>query len=139
MLASGYIISILQWKVKSMPVFADFLVSLPAGTLILMSLLTLGTLLRRGSFFAPWMDAAALLLAALTVGILLRLIRPRRASLTALLSGGVAAGLLLTLRFSAAPGDVYNPLVFGFLGAGLAWLFTLLGAQISLRKQSSQE
>jgi|GEM_PF-1849213 len=135
MLASRYIISILQWKVKPMPIFTDFLVSLPAGTLILMSVLTTGTLLRQGKIFAPWMDLAALIAAALVVGAFLRLIRPSRASLTALFSGGISAGLLLYLRWSAAPGDAYNPLVFGGLGAVTAWLFTLLGAQIRLRRQ----
>jgi len=113
-----------------MPIFADFLVSLPGGTLIFMSVLLFGTLLRRLSFFAPWMDLPALALAAFAVGALLRLIRPSRASLTALFSGLVTVAFLVYLRFNAHPSDAYNPLTFGWPGMLTVFFCVLAGARI---------
>lgn len=118
-----------------MPIFADFLVSLPAGTVIFMSVLLFGTLLRRLTFFAPWMDLLPLTFAALLVGALLRLIRPSRASLTALFAGLVAAGYFFYLRLNARPGEAFNPLIFGTPGALLAVLSAVLGARITLLRR----
>lgn len=118
-----------------MPILTDFLVSLPAGTVLFMSVLLFGTLLRRLAFFAPWMDLLPLILFALLVGALLRLIRPSRASLTALFAGLVTAAYFLYLRFNAHPGDAFNPLIFGAPGALLALLGVVAGAQITLLRK----
>ncbi|GAB4501810.1 MAG: hypothetical protein Fur0035_13540 [Anaerolineales bacterium] len=120
-----------------MPIFADFLVSLPAGTVIFMSVLLFGTLLRRLAFFAPWMDLLPLIAFAALVGALLRLIRPSRASLTALFAGLVTSALLGYLRLNARPGDAFNPLVFGAPGMILTLLAVLSGARLRLLRKSA--
>ena len=114
----------------------DILVGLPAGTLVFMSTMMFGALLRRIPGYPDWLDLLVLAIDAAIVGGLVRLSRASRAVPTALAAGFFAAATLLYLRLSAQSGDTYSAWLFGAPGILLSLLIPPLAARYFLANRA---
>jgi membrane protease YdiL (CAAX protease family) len=80
-----------------------------------------------------WVVLGQLAAAALLVGAVLGFGRPRRAVLEPATAGTCAALILLAFRLRLAPGETFNPLVFGWPGMVLVAGLTPLGGWLGAR------
>jgi hypothetical protein len=123
---------------KPLTLLSNIFIGLPGGALIFMGMLMFNAVL--GLLFptGAWTMLGLLCLAALIVGLLARLARPVNGFGAALASGVVAAGILLTLWLTSAPGSGNASVVFGPVGMAAAIAFSTFGGWFfsRLRKRS---
>ncbi|MEZ0396721.1 MAG: hypothetical protein ABWK53_09880 [Anaerolineales bacterium] len=122
---------------KSQAILSYVITGLPGGCLILMGMLLFNALLSEVTPVGQWTRLLLLCLTALTVGLLARWTRPYHGLGTAVVAGLVAAGFILFLWLSAAPGSQAE-VVFGPLGMLAAAVFSTLGGWILPRLKKSK-
>ncbi|KAF0106632.1 MAG: hypothetical protein FD146_2431 [Anaerolineaceae bacterium] len=124
---------------KNLPtLLSNIFIGIPGGALIFMGMLmfnaVLGLLVPAGA----WTMLAMLCFTSLVVGLLARLARPVNGFGAAVASGVVAAGIILYLWLTSAPGTGNASAVFGPVGMAAAIAFSTFGGWIfpRLRKRS---
>jgi predicted permease len=114
---------------KLKELLASMLVGLPGGCLIFMGMLMFNALLGLLAPTSQWTMLGILCFTSLVVGLLARWMRPYRGLGSAVAAGLVAAGIILFLWLSAAPGSEAGP-VFGPGGMLAAVAFSTLGGWV---------
>jgi hypothetical protein len=114
---------------KFRAIFYNILVGLPGGCLIFMGMLMINAVL--GMLFptSPSTMLVILCFTSLVVGFLARLMRPYHGLGTALISGVIAALIMLYLQLATTAG-VGMGVVFGPVGMLVTIGFSLLGAWV---------
>ena len=111
---------------KTRAIFSYIFVGLPGGCLIFMGMLMFNAVLGLLVSTNQWTMLVILCLTSLIVGLMARWMRPYHGLGTAVAAGTVAAGIILFLWLSAAPGSEAGP-VFGPGGMLAAVAFSTLG------------
>ncbi|MBN2387456.1 MAG: hypothetical protein JXB85_10575 [Anaerolineales bacterium] len=121
---------------KTKALLSNILVGIPGGCLIFMGMLMVNAVLGPLTPTGEGTMLMILCLTALLVGLLARWMRPYHGLGTAIASGLVAAGILLILWLTAAPGSKAT-LAFGPAGMLAAAAFSTFGGWIfpRLRKK----
>ena len=124
-------------KLKAM--LSHVFVGIPGGCLIFMGMLMFNAALGLLFPINPWILLGILCMTAFIVGLLARLMRPYHGLGSAIAAGLVAAGIILALRLTAAPGSEAG-LVFGPAGMLAAVAFSTFGGWIlhRLRNRSNR-
>jgi hypothetical protein len=123
---------------KPLTLLSNIFIGLPGGALIFMGMLMFNTVLGLLVPTGAWTMLAILCFTSLVTGMLARLARPVNGFGAAVASGMVAAGIILYLWLTSAPGTGNASVVFSPVGMAAAIAFSTFGGWIfpRLRKRS---